>query len=224
MNAATTVEVETPGGNYARYSCRDGTNDGDIVRAVVGGDEYRLAGRDFRGLVIDVGAHIGSVTIAVALDYPEATVVALEPVPENFAALCLNLQLNQVYARVFPLGRAGGYDGTSRVAYGFPGSHRYIGNEQDDATADVVDEFRSESLSKLLASFGHDEAAFVKIDCEGCEWAFLSDPAIGRVREIAGEVHRGDGPDEFARIVGLLEETHDVQVDRARYLFQAVRR
>lgn len=218
------VEVLTPGGRTARYSCRDRTNDADLVHAVVGFDEYKLAGRELDGLVIDVGAHIGTVTVAVALDYPEVTVIAVEPVAENFAQLCVNVRLNGLEGRVIRLASAAGAGVAARVAYGFPGSHRYIGNEQDDAAATLAVDARCESLAGLLALAGCEEAQLLKIDCEGCEWAFLADPIVGRVREIVGEVHRGDGADEFDRIVTLLETTHVVTVDRGRYLFQAVRR
>jgi FkbM family methyltransferase len=217
------VELKTPGGNPVRFACRPETNDELLVRAVVGGDEYRLAGRSLEGLAIDIGAHIGSVAVALALDYPDLLVFALEPVPENFAMLCTNVAANGLDGRVVPLGRAAAEEpGSARVAYGFPGTHGFVGNEQADELASYLVEVRADSLSTLLGDAV--EASFLKIDCEGCEWGFLADPAVARVREIAGEVHRGDGPDEFDRIAELLAATHDVEVDRDRYLFQAVRR
>lgn len=221
------VELETPNGNRVRYSCRPDTNDADLVRAVVGGDEYQLAGRRLEGYAIDVGAHIGGVAVALAVDFPDLVVVALEPVPENRAALERNATLNETPG-VIADGRAASSPEaeTVFVRYGYLDDprYRYIGGLYGDGrgAASNVAVAGAASLSRLLDDYGIAEAAFLKIDCEGCEWGFLADPAVARVREIAGEIH-GAG-DEFDRIAELLGATHDLEVDRARYLFQAVRR
>ena len=48
----------------------------------------------------------------------------------------------------------------------------------------------------------------LKIDCEGCEWAFLADPAIGKVEIIVGEIHP---PGTQLQLVKLLTKTHYVE-------------
>jgi len=60
-----------------------------------------------------------------------------------------------------------------------------------------------------LGSLFEDRCAFLKIDCEGCEWDVLADPAIARVERIVGEGHPADW---LARVHKALDATHDVEV------------
>jgi hypothetical protein len=50
----------------------------------------------------------------------------------------------------------------------------------------------------------------LKLDCEGCEWLALADPAVADCRVIFGEWH-GDKGGGFAAIADLLGATHDVE-------------
>ena len=82
------------------------------------------------------------------------------------------------------------------------------------------------TLSSLLKTYDIDRVRFLKIDCEGCEWAFLGSPDIGRVDEIIGEYHFGDKMDGIHR---LLDATHTVTfitsedpVDSPVGLFRAI--
>jgi hypothetical protein len=59
-----------------------------------------------------------------------------------------------------------------------------------------------------MKTYDIDEVTFLKIDCESCEWQFLTSPDIGKVQEIIGEYHFGAG---LAGIVELLKDTHGVQ-------------
>ena len=101
MENVEVVTVLTPRGNVARMAVRPGTSDLSVVGATMTGvagsgatDEYRLAGLSVEGRFVDVGAHVGAVTVAVLLDNPGALAVCVEPVPENVAVLRQNLALN----------------------------------------------------------------------------------------------------------------------------------
>jgi hypothetical protein len=63
------------------------------------------------------------------------------------------------------------------------------------------------SLDSLLAKYGIDRVALLKIDCEGCEYQFLDTPAVARVDRILGEFHRRP-----EGIMALLAATHDVTI------------
>jgi hypothetical protein len=101
---------------------------------------------------------------------------------------------------------------------------RYIGNiflypdGEQQATTQMVPAL---SLTAILTKYAIDRAALVKIDCEGCEYAFLSDRGgVARVDRIIGEFHQGR-----ERIIELLRKTHDidVRIDRGGVgIFEAV--
>jgi hypothetical protein len=57
----------------------------------------------------------------------------------------------------------------------------------------------------ITSAVGVDRIALAKIDCEGCEYPFLSSPAIGQVDRIVGEVHFGS-----QQLRAILEATHEV--------------
>ena len=82
------------------------------------------------------------------------------------------------------------------------------------------------SLSRdLRPCYRITEVELLKIDCEGCEWYFLTSPEIVRCKRIWGELHHGKhgGAKEFR---ALLEPTHDVEMDDTKNvaLFRATRR
>jgi FkbM family methyltransferase len=203
----------TPAGHQVTMEYRDDTSDWNTIASILTHDEYTMP-RGLTGVIVDVGSHIGAFAIGAALDNPEATVIAIEALPENAALIRRNSDLNA--AGVIILERAAGTEG--RIRYGsrvsdFEAQHYYIGGGvwQDNPDATIID-VPIVTLGALFVE--HGPVAFLKIDCEGCEWSFLDDPGVADIAEIAGEYHPrgGMGP---ARIRELLEPTHVVTLDDA---------
>lgn len=223
------VDVFTPRGAPAQLSVRDGTSDlavaGSTYRGVAGGglvDEYGLADFHTNGRFVDVGAHIGSVGIAVLLDNPQATAVFVEPIPENLEVLRDNLARNGLEDRATVLD---GAVGTGTITYNFGGgefadTNRYIGNLNVPATrhSGITLNVRRRTLAELLPC----EA--MKLDCEGGEWALFADPLIASVPYVFGEYHGVPGAE------GVLEAfrgSHHVEftsIGQAAGNFRAVAR
>lgn len=201
-----TKEVQSPRGVpvtlYARESTSDLSTIGSTFRLwghLV--DEYGL--RDIRsdGLLVDVGAHVGTVAIAFLLDNPNARAVAVEPLPENVDLIRMNAESAGVTDRLTIYERTIG--GTT-VHYGYD-DHRYIGNI-GGSTANTAISVPSISLSTI--ALAHGPIDVLKLDCEGCEWSALADPVVAKVRLIIGEYHQR-GPSALS----ILRETHDVTAD-----------
>lgn len=78
----------------ARFEPREGSSDLVVLEEVWKHDVYRLAGHRWtsNAVVVDVGANCGAFTVA-ALELGAGYVVAIEPDPENFAALERNVAL-----------------------------------------------------------------------------------------------------------------------------------
>jgi FkbM family methyltransferase len=208
-------QLRTPRGNPVVLSARDDTSDLSVIGSTFAGvagsglvDEYNLRDTYITGRFVDVGAHVGSVTIAVLLDNPDATAICVEPIPENVAMLRENLRLNGLEDRATVIE---GAVGTDTVYYRFKGTehletNRFIANgtgivfgERQSSEAITV---RKVALSELLP------AAAMKLDCEGGEWALFKERAIRSVPLIFGEYHFGEGQPGVTKALG---KTHAVE-------------
>jgi FkbM family methyltransferase len=207
LTLAVGDKVEVRQFGMVKMGYRPSTVDYDVCYSSIVEDEYHLRQwNEITGWAIDIGAHVGAVTVALAAQHPTLRVLAVEIVPENVAMLHDNLERNGVADRVtIVTDAAGGPDEVSRTCFvhhrshpvaapEYVEKHRYIGNSFWSAVyggafdSDAVD-IPVVSLGQLLERHGIDEVAFMKIDAEGAEWAFLRDPAISRVKYIIGEYH-----------------------------------
>ena len=227
--------VDTPNLRNANFHVREDTNDAALAYAILDADEYLLRNHaPLTGWALDIGSHIGTVAVAMAIDNPELRVIAVEPVPDNAALIRENVAANGLQSRVFVEEAAAGAIGqsTARCAFdyrtggtddlGYVIQNRFIGNiwRQSDQDAEVI-EAPVLTLRGLAEKYGTDEFSYCKIDCEGCEWDFLAKDAQ-LIREIVGEYHDA-GP---KRIVKLLGKTHIVDIisdHNGTGIFRAVR-
>lgn len=206
------------------FRTRDGTTDASAVYALAA-DEYRLSHRRFSGWAIDVGAHIGTVAISLARQNPGLRVIAVEAVPENADLLEHNVDVARLRERVSVVrawaGSPNDLTGVCHYGYrhresendGYVRAHRYVGGTfGDTGDPEFSLELPAISLDSLMAKYSIDDVALIKIDCEGCEWAFLDSPSIGRVETIVGEYHGGLSGQEApqVRLLDLLGATHTV--------------
>lgn len=230
------IDQMTSGGHVARFAVREDTNDSALVRGIIGGSEYpfdRLA--NLTGWALDIGAHIGIVTVALALDNPTLHIVAVEALAENCEMLRRNLRINRIEDRVEVVEAAAGNDGPTEILYGYesvPGepdgyvrASRFIGNIYSARPEMVVRSrtVRGMSLGTILDSHEIHTASLVKIDIEGAEWALLEDPSVRRVDRFIGEWHGDPGLPGLRRLL----RTHTVtQLDQnpVNGIFEAVRR
>lgn len=214
----------TPHGELYSMQVRPGTSDWNTVHACGGtNDEYKTPD-GLTGWGLDVGAHIGAWTVPTLIDNPGLRLVAIEALTENVDLLIRNLERNALRDRCYVLQRAAG--GDARIYYSTDAQHRFIGNagapdgshhHPTDGYLDVA----GITLDNLLKYPGEtDGFTIAKIDCEGCEYPFLSSEWVGKVALILGEVHHG-----WQRLVDILSPTHDVGGDGADFgHFRAVRR
>lgn len=188
------IETSTPRGTPARLHHRDGTSDLAVIFSTFspwGGppnDEYHLA--DYRPRTfLDVGGHIGAVTVAVLLDNPEAKAVIVEPLPENVAMIHDNLAENGLTERATVIAGVLGPNGSVHVNYSEAGADHFIGNTVTPRGRSV--KVKSKCFPCLLKPFD-GQVDLVKLDCEGCERHALLDMAYAEVGAYVGEFHSAD--------------------------------
>ena len=219
-------DFRSPRGAPLRFHYRLGTNDWNTLNASATEDEYQL--RDLPPLVgwaLDIGGYLGSVAIGLAVDNPDLRVLCVEPVPENVLLIGANIDANGLAGRVDVISAAMAAPEvpTTTVRYRYRGSeladhHAFVGNisliEGTGAAYIPHDEqtVACYSIGGIAAAYAVERFALVKIDCEGCEWSALQDPAVALVDRFVGEWHPTAGHTQ-ADLLALLAPTHDVTWD-----------
>ena len=210
------ITVQSPRGKSVVIHDRENTCDLSII-----GGTFYLWGKtdDEYGLTdlhpktfLDIGGHIGVVTLAVLVDNPECRAVILEPLPENIEAIERNLTENGVADRALIVPGAISTERLQRVGYQLPRvpnapeTDYYVGGSVDDAfegdTITVVG-YRLDELINLTAGY-EGMVDLAKIDCEGCEYTLFEQDGVERVERWVGEYHPGGN-------LGTLQLTHDVK-------------
>ena len=174
-----------------KFMVRPSTDDRDIVGEVLNGEYYRraLSSLGPGSAVIDVGAHIGTFTVASGAR--GARVLALEPIPANYQLLCANVAANDLGSTVEALQVAAWSCEEPRA---LPVAHDSTGGSSFyywDKTATGT-EVECARLDDLMDRAGIPVCDVLKMDCEGAEVEILrslSEEAWQRIRLIVAEYH-----------------------------------
>ncbi len=175
--------------------------------------------------VIDVGAHVGVVSIYLAKKYPGITVYAFEPVRANYERLLRNIEANMV-KNVIPhniavsgLGKTLELRGNADQNSG--GFSAMIGDETKHLK-DMRVVIDSITLPKIFQQYKIDRVKLLKIDCEGMEYEILGchEEMLDSVDYLVGEFHvnkaiqgRGNSPTDLLEMVGRHLPKSHIQVN-----------
>src|SRR5688500_12720216 len=122
MYTVTHGTFRTPRGQNVTMAYREDSSDWNTIRSCLDEDEYRLAELHLTGTALDIGAHIGGATIAMAVDNPDLHVVSVEAVPPNVELLRANVVRNGLSDRVTVVHAAAGKGQTATIRWGFEGN------------------------------------------------------------------------------------------------------
>jgi FkbM family methyltransferase len=188
------AELTLPG---FRATCRfrTGTSDAKFLRILVERGlpaEYALPDGLNPGVILDIGANIGAVSLALARRFPAARLYAFEPLPENYALLAHNVAaLPQVTALPFGLGAR-----TEERTYERSDNPRnfggggFYGGQCDPALCQA--RLPIVAVTEALAQLGVGRVDLIKIDSEGAEYDILTSfpqNILQQTRVIVGELH-----------------------------------
>lgn len=175
------------------WQLRRRTLDRRIAFQVLVQNEYRLDrsfGRDDR--VLDIGAHIGSFTLA-ALRHGAGSVHCFEPDVDNFRLLKHNLspfadRVSLHHSAVWRSDQA-----IPRLALHNPVATRNTGAQRVEVQ-EIGPGIEAISFDAIVEELTGDGRAIrlVKMDCEGAEWPILlTSRYLGRIEALCGEYHLG---------------------------------
>jgi FkbM family methyltransferase len=143
-------------------------------------------------IVIDVGAHIGLVSLYLAKRWPFLRIFAFEPHPTNHANLSRNLRLNNV-SNVSVFQQAVTADGRPIMLRLVDSNTGGATTVFDMAGAYTVGPVESVTLQDIFdRTVAQDQRCrLLKIDCEGMEYEIFPSPVLDRVDFFAAEFHEG---------------------------------
>lgn len=194
---------------------RVGTSDFRTSRSVFIDESYLPPGLSIPedGIVVDIGAHIGTFTLFAALRATKGRIFSYEPEPSNFSLLKENIRCNQLnHVSCFNMAVAG-VEGERQMYYSKKPSTTG-GHSLYDTGASSFS-VRCTTLAQIMEDNELDRIDFLKLDCEKAEGEILesmSDDKLRRLHKIAMELHIPDteiGP-TFERLesLGFLELPH----------------
>jgi len=164
--------------------------------------------------LVDVGANVGSYSLMVANEYKSkaAKVIAIEAHPDNYKALCRNIQCNRFENVIIPINKVvsdhkgvvalyeRSHDGTRVDSEMFS-----VCNDQLIDTSNILHpggnslEMECDTLDNILHSYRVD---VIKMDVEGAEVLALkgAPKTLERIRKIIVEIH-GDKSEDVMQVL-----------------------
>ncbi len=166
---------DDPDGGVAKVVCREAARDYKDPLPLGKGD-----------VVLDIGAHVGIVSIYLAKRYPGIRVFAFEPVGENFIRAERNIRVN-VAPGITIENKAVTADGRMVALTGNADTNSGGASIISAASYAPV---ASHSIADVFAMF-EGRCKLLKIDCEGAEYEILeaAGDLLHRVDYLRGEFH-----------------------------------
>jgi FkbM family methyltransferase len=189
-------------GYHAIFYYRETGIDLEALREIWDEDVYQIDAYDLYGRwVVDVGAHIGGLSLRGAL--AGAKVLAIEPDSDNVDLLNQNLALNNCTAEVV-LGAASFEDGPVSIW-----TDPETGMAHTGVDSSEVDGFK---LSTLFDKHKIADCALLKVDIEGWEYEIIDDLALilPLCERVCFETHALEDPSPLGELLTTLLLTHSV--------------
>jgi FkbM family methyltransferase len=184
-----------------------GTAQDAAVEAI---SDYGLDKIDLKAgeVVVDVGANVGVVSLYLAKKFPEAQIIAVEPHPQTFEYLKLNIKANgceNITALNYAVNADGGFVRLGGDVDENAGGVHMFGDGEEVTAVPLAHVFAHHAEGKRVA--------LLKLDCEGAEWGVLrsSLDVLDEVDRIRGELHVNQqllyDMTLIDRVVGLVPDT-----------------
>ena len=197
----------------------------DVVVKELVSDTYRLKEIGFApgDVVLDLGGHVGIVSIYLAKKYPFLKIYAYEPSPDNYRHFLENLEANGI-SNVEVSNQAVTADGRTlnMIAYYECNSGGATGQLREMKLPHRVNfETQPTTLDAIFSERRLDASKLLKIDVEGSEYEVLMNArCLSKVEFLAGEFHENDYLLEKGYSIAALcaHLTRFIPADNVRYL------
>lgn len=196
-------EFTAPNHQKRIFWLREDTNDFDIIFSAFSQDKYKILSVKFepKDIVVDLGAHIGAVTLLLTTIRPDIRIFAYEPVVDNFDLLLKNIQENKTENEIHLNNQAVWfYDDTDAKIYFGDNSlegkaNKFIGSQFLIQPFYRPQLFKIANVTTLNKAFEDNRiwsCRLMKMDVEGAEYGILKaapKPILEMIENIHGEYH-----------------------------------
>ncbi|VAW83534.1 hypothetical protein MNBD_GAMMA16-253 [hydrothermal vent metagenome] len=209
---ASNSKIATYNWQGTLVSYRPGTSDAELIYKILlktgKKAEYRVPEEIAPKVIFDIGANIGIATLYYAKQFPEATIHAFEPIPDNYALLRKNTQ-NHTNIKTYNYA-LGSYDGSlgmfaSDSALNNGGFSFYETGSDINCKIQV----NVKSVPSFLAEQNIQHIDLMKIDTEGAEYEIIhamNPRTLQSMKWIIGELH---GEKDF-ELLAYLSQWFDI--------------
>lgn len=175
---------------YTRKPGRNVVSDTDIIDEVLVNDQYKLKKLGSPKIIVDIGAHIGIFSLAIAQMCPNSTIIAYEPFKENYQLLKKNITANGFSNIIFHQKALSAKKETVTIFINKfnTGGHSLFPNNSGKKI-----KVKSISLEDVFVENKLNTIDLLKIDCEGGEYDIIlkaSKETLQKVNEIIFELHK----------------------------------
>jgi FkbM family methyltransferase len=180
----------------------NGGSDAFIFSEVFSHRYYDFALPFTPGTVVDLGANAGFTSIFFARKYPDAKIIAVEPVASNLEILRRNVELNHLNVSIVPAAIAVEDGSVTMDVSGLDYGHQVIDDSAERPNDCGVTRVNAISMRSLMAEFELERIGLLKIDIEGYEKRLLSENCdwLRLVDAICIELHDGYSEKELASL------------------------
>ena len=188
------VKFKYAGHDFKFYDSSEKSRAVDFIAKEILNGYYKLNNVSFNSgdVVIDIGAHVGIVSIVLAKINPNIIIHAFEPIPTNYNTLIENIKINNI-KNIKPYNLAVTKDGRDILMI-INNNNNTGGATQCLANMFIANHDNhlvpSISIEKVFESLGIHKCKLMKIDCEGSEHElFAEDSWLSRIEFMIGELH-----------------------------------
>lgn len=131
-----------------------------------------LKGIPQNGVLLDLGANIGSISIPIAKLRPDIKIIAVEASPRVFEYLDNNVKRNKC-TNIYPINKALSTVDNQIVPFYSP-TELFGKGSLSPVFTDIPENVKTITLDKLVSEYKLPKVDFIKIDVEGFEFQVLS--------------------------------------------------
>lgn len=145
-----------------------------------------------KGVVLDIGAHIGSFSLMMNKLFPKVKIYSIEPMADNYDLLIENIKINDAENNIIPIKiGVSNYDGIGsfEIFEDMDSGHLVTNKDKNKNIKEKVEIVRMKSLFEKL---NIEEVDVIKIDIEGEEYKILPDmiEIFKKIKNITLEYHQ----------------------------------